>query len=65
MPVTYFRQLNQHWQVPGGPSSFKYHTLCEKKKLQNMKTLLSLDCWMKSFRKNFHEQLPICNFLVF
>ena len=31
MPVTYFRQLNQHWQVPGGPSSFKYHTLCEKK----------------------------------
>lgn len=53
MPVTYFSRLNQHWQVPGGPSSFKYHTLCEKKtpEYENIIVIGLLD-------KEFQEKLP-------
>ena len=53
MPVTYFRWLNQHWQVPGGPSSFKYHTLCEKKtpEYENIIVIGLLD-------EEFQEKLP-------
>lgn len=56
MPVTYFRQLNQHWQVPGGPSSFKYHTLYDicmivTPEYENIIVIGLLD-------KEFQEKLP-------
>lgn len=54
MPVTYFRQLNQHWQVPGGPSSFKYHTLCEKKKIPEYENIIVIGL----LDKEFQEKLP-------
>ena len=54
MPVTYFRRLNQHWQVPGGPSSFKYHTLCEKKKTPEYENIIVIGL----LDEEFQEKLP-------
>lgn len=54
MPVTYFRRLNQHWQVPGGPSSLKYHTLCEKKKTPEYENIIVIGL----LDEEFQEKLP-------
>ena len=51
MPVTYFRRLNQHWQVPGGPSSFKYHTLCEKKNSPEYEDIIVIALLDEEFQK--------------
>lgn len=49
MPVTYFRQLNQHWQVPGGPI-----ILCVKKKTPEYENTIVIGL----LDEEFQEKLP-------